>query len=342
MAGTEVTGRPAVETPAGASGRRRPSHRNYWHPLCLSEEVTEQPRSFLLLNEAVVAFRDAPGVAAFKDLCIHRGTALSLGSIEDGLLTCPYHGWRYDRTGACVHIPALPPGASIPRKARAIAYRALESQGLVWVALDEPVAPLAEWPRPGGPGDYEIFLAGSWVWHSSAGRVVENGMDFSHFNFVHKGLTELADGPIIKPHEVKETSGGIEYEYFDSLITRRYHVHIPFTLHDEKVEADGKTSIITIIASPRTDTTCSVYTFISRNHADAVAMAGKGTEQGRDAVRAAIAQVFDQDRRIVESQRPEQIPTDLREEMHLKVPDANAIAYRRLLGRIEDVGPHLP
>ena len=39
-----------------------------------------------------------------------------------------------------------------------------------------------------------------------------------------------------------------------------------------------------------------------------------------------------QDQVIVESQRPEEIPTDLREELHLKVPDASGIAYRRLLG----------
>src|SRR5258707_4053278 len=119
--------------PSCPSAPMKPTLANYWHPLCLSDDVTARPRPFRLLGEAVVAFRDADGVAAFKDLCIHRGTALSLGTITDGRLTCPYHGWEYDRTGACVHIPSLPPGSSIPRKARAIAYRAQERYGLVWV-----------------------------------------------------------------------------------------------------------------------------------------------------------------------------------------------------------------
>jgi hypothetical protein len=44
----------------------------------------------------------------------------------------------------------------------------------------------------------------------------------------------------------------------------------------------------------------------------------------------------------VESQRPEEIPTDLREELHLKVPDASGIAYRTLLGRIKKIEPFLP
>jgi phenylpropionate dioxygenase-like ring-hydroxylating dioxygenase large terminal subunit len=317
--------------------------RNYWHPLCMSVDITGQPRQFILLDEQVVAFRDAQGVTAFKDLCIHRGTALSLGEITDGRLTCAYHGWQYDRSGACVHIPALLPGASIPRKARAVVYRAEERYGMVWLALDEPVAPIPDWPHVSDPDpEYEFFLSGRWVWKSSAGRVIENGMDFSHFNFVHKGLTELADGPIIKQHKVREVLGGLAYEYDDSLITRKYRVQIPFTLHDEKVQRNGDTSVVTIIASPRTSTTAEVYTFVTRNHASAVALKGKGEVQDLDAVRTSIAEVFDQDRRIVESQRPWEIPTNLREELHLKVPDANALMYRRLLSRIAGIDPHMP
>jgi phenylpropionate dioxygenase-like ring-hydroxylating dioxygenase large terminal subunit len=336
---TTAKQKPMIPNP----GHSRLTLRNYWHPLCLSEDVTTQPRPFTLLDEQVVAFRDGGGVAAFKDLCIHRGTALSLGEITDGRLTCPYHGWQYDRTGACVHIPALLPGASIPRKARAVVYRAEERYGLVWLALDKPVAPIPTWPHvTDRDPDYEYFLSGRWVWKSSASRVIENGMDFSHFNFVHKGLTELADGPVIKQHEVREVPGGLAYEYDDSLITRKYHVQIPFTLHDEKVQRNGDTSVVTIIAAPRTSTTAEVYTFVTRNHASAVAMKGKGEVQDIGAVRIAIEEVFNQDRRIVESQRPEQIPIDLREELHLKVPDANALMYRRLLSLIADIQPHMP
>ena len=40
-------------------------------------------------------------------------------------------------------------------------------------------------------------------------------MDFSHFNFVHKGYTELADGPVIKDHAITHTETGIAYAYDD-------------------------------------------------------------------------------------------------------------------------------
>ena len=40
--------------------------------------------------------------------------------------------------------------------------------------------------------------------------------------------------------------------------------------------------------------------------------------------------IFGQDQRIVESQRPEQVPFDLADELHLKF-DAVAVAYRRAM-----------
>jgi hypothetical protein len=48
--------------------------------------------------------------------------------------------------------------------------------------------------------------------------------------------------------------------------------------------------------------------------------------------------VMCQDQAVVESLRPEQIPVDLREELHIKVPDAAGVALRRMLGRIEAEG----
>jgi hypothetical protein len=51
---------------------------------------------------------------------------------------------------------------------------------------------------------------------------------------------------------------------------------------------------------------------------------------------------MEQDQVVVESQRPERIPIDLKEELHLKVPDASGIAFRRMLGTIAEVTPFMP
>jgi phenylpropionate dioxygenase-like ring-hydroxylating dioxygenase large terminal subunit len=317
---------------------------NYWHPIAHSDDVTEQPTRFELLGEKICAFRTAAGVSAFKDLCIHRGTALSLGWVTDGRITCAYHGWQYDAAGKCVKIPSLPEGSTIPRKARAIAYRAEERYGLVWVAMDEPIAPIPafphdEWDDPSFHG----FLSSTYLWHSSAGRSVENFMDVSHFPFVHEGLLGSRDNTVMGEVEVVETDYGLYYMYEQEepnelysgpgQVTRwEYHLYTPFTIHLTKTVRDEKT-LISLVSAPTTPRLTHMYLFIVRNHR---------LDEDDRTFKDFSDTIMEQDRQIVESQRPEEIPTDLKDELHLKLPDASGIAYRRLLGRIDQVSRVLP
>ena len=324
-----------------------PTLQQDWHPIATIDEVTEQPQQFMLLGEKVVAFRDDEGAVALKDLCIHRGAELSGGRIEDGCLTCPYHGWQYDRTGRCIGIPALPADAPIPSKAHAIAYQVREAYGLVWVAMEEPAQAFPEWPSNAWENpDYHVFLVNTYTWATSAGRAVENAMDFSHFNFVHKGFTELFDGPLIKKHDVIHTETGLEYSYDDGARLREYTLHFPFVLHDRKTVTEearargveggtwsesadskpGDATILTFIASPVDAKKTRLFTFIARNHS---------LDKTDEEIAAGFDEIMEQDRRVVEGQRPEEIPVDIREELHLRVPDAASLAYRKLLSGVE-------
>ena len=84
----------------------------------------------------------------------------------------------------------------IPKRARAIPYTAREQFGLIWVAIAEPAQPFPQWPDNAFENPTtRVSLPGIYTLNASAGRVIENAMDFAHFNFVHKGYTELADGP---------------------------------------------------------------------------------------------------------------------------------------------------
>ena len=51
----------------------------YWYPVLWSKEVTDQPVPVKLLDQPLVIWRANGNLAAFYDLCIHRGAALSLG-----------------------------------------------------------------------------------------------------------------------------------------------------------------------------------------------------------------------------------------------------------------------
>ena len=110
-----------------------------WHPVGYSDEILkDSPFGTFLLDEAIVLWRTSDGKAhAMKDLCIHRGTALSLGWIKDDCIVCPYHAWRYDKHGECILIPQAP-NTKIPSKAKTPIYNCIEKYGIVWVAINKP------------------------------------------------------------------------------------------------------------------------------------------------------------------------------------------------------------
>lgn len=324
----------------------RPGLRNHWHAIATVDEVGEQPRQFRLLGEDLVAFATSGGVSVFRDLCIHRGTALSLGFVENGNLRCGYHGWAYDQTGTCVDIPSLPPGSPIPPKARAIAYRSDTRYGLVWVALDEPindipVFPDGEWSARG----FRTFVSHHYVWKSSAGRAVENFMDTSHFAFVHEGVLGSRDNTEIAEHQVTRRGSGL-YFYVEApepanlhsrpgdVIRWEYFLTGPFTIHLRKTVPSGDVTMISLTASPTSDKLTDMFLWIARNH--------DLDPESDDQFAQFTHGIMEQDRAIVESQKPEEIPVDLREELHLKVPDASGIAYRRLLGDFDGVAAFMP
>jgi phenylpropionate dioxygenase-like ring-hydroxylating dioxygenase large terminal subunit len=91
--------------------------------------------------------------------------------------------------------------------------------------------------------------------------------------------------------------------------------------------------VISLVSAPTEPKLTHMYFFIVRNHR---------LDEEDKTFKDFSDTIMEQDRVIVESQRPEEIPTDLKDELHLKVPDASGIAYRRLLGRIDQIMPFMP
>ena len=119
-----------------------PVLREYWHPVAFADDLNDGPVSVQLLDERVAVCRLGGDVKAFYDLCIHRGTPLSLGWVEGDRIVCAYHGWSYAGDGRCTRIPSVPDEHPIPKKACLTPYRAAERYGLVWVCMaDEPRPP---------------------------------------------------------------------------------------------------------------------------------------------------------------------------------------------------------
>jgi nitrite reductase/ring-hydroxylating ferredoxin subunit len=85
-----------------------------WAPLCpLAALSTVEGRSFVHEGRAVAAFRRGDVVHVVSDRCPHNGRTLHDGHLDGGLLTCRWHGWRFDVTTG--RSPDVPPGEEGPR-----------------------------------------------------------------------------------------------------------------------------------------------------------------------------------------------------------------------------------
>ena len=159
---------------------------NRWYVAALSTEVVEQPLARTVLNQPIVFYRDTEGVAiALEDRCVHRQAPLSLGEVIGDNLQCGYHGFTYDRSGACVRVPSqslVPPGACVR------AYPIIEKQGFVYVwpgdpALSHNVAPF-DFPFVNKEGWNKRYasLRGQFDYR----LLIDNLLDLTHLTFTHK------------------------------------------------------------------------------------------------------------------------------------------------------------
>lgn len=59
-------------------------------------------------SRSVLLSRNGAVVACFENACAHLGMQMDMGEVEDGILTCPYHGFQYDlRSGECLTAPEV-------------------------------------------------------------------------------------------------------------------------------------------------------------------------------------------------------------------------------------------
>ena len=317
--------------------------RPYWYPVAESSEIERDPIGVTILDEQVVVYRSHDGLHALRDLCMHRGTRLSLGSVRDGCLVCPHRGWVYGPDGRCVAIPSLRAGEQVPAGAAVPAYRVDEQYGLVWVALEKPRLPVPEFPEHDDP-DYRVFLAARWDWDASAARLVENSLDIGHLPWVHGGMLGDRDRPgriepynfTDQPYAEDHQDAGFTFEWdWDEVDRSQYgppgerlhyksRLYMPYTRRNTMYAQKGNLTLYQPTL-PVSASRVAFWYFMARDHSLDVP-----DSHFRDFSVGLLAQ----DRVIVENQHPKTLSVDLADEVHLRGPDAVSLRYRRALAGI--------
>ena len=168
-----------------------------------------------------------------------------------------------------------------------------------------------------------------------AGRQVEGFLDVAHFAWIH---TETFADPLnqeVPPYAPRETDYGFSVDYWSSVGNypasarhqapagfqwlRHFEMHLPFTA-TLTIHFPGEARLVIMnAASPVSARKTTMFAPIARNFDPHIPEAD---------IHAFNLKVFEEDRLMVETQRPERLPLDLTLEAHIPA-DRSSIAYRR-------------
>ena len=202
--------------------------RRYWQPCALAEEASQLPIHVKIFGECLVLYRDGNGTPGLLyPRCMHRGTDLIYGKVEDDGIRCCYHGWKFDAQGHCLEIPTES-NDKLRHRVRQPWYPLIEKYGLIWVYMgpadkqpefptfsieddlqpNETLMPYRWDTGPNGPPDAKLAAQGDYNWF----QMYDNWMDPFHVCVLHYTI----NGPqfsetlgIIPEVRFEETDDGV-------------------------------------------------------------------------------------------------------------------------------------
>jgi phenylpropionate dioxygenase-like ring-hydroxylating dioxygenase large terminal subunit len=321
--------------------------RDHWYPVSRSTDLQDLPVKVTLFDQAWVLWRDADGnPAAGADRCPHRGGSLSRGWVDQGNITCPYHGWQYAPHGRCVNIPYLDEGAAIPSRAKLGAAHVQEAYGLLWLCVGEPDAPVPTWVE-GEDEQFELHVEFFEQAPTNALRMVDNALDLSHITFVHQSTFGIPGELIIPPlPDVTSTPTGFmgtftidipgvakqmgleaqeharfervtEIEVLSPVIVR---TRFRFTQYPDS----SRDYAFFMAATPIDDKTCIYVRVTALNKLD--------TERSWDEFHKFSKRVLEEDI-VILGHTPSDFSPNVVDEVHIR-PDRLTVEYRRHLGSL--------
>ena len=316
---------------------------DHWYPVAEAATLTG-PTAIELLGEQLVVWPLGDGTfAASEAFCPHRSAHLAGGWITDGQLVCPYHGWRFDGTGRCTHIPQLDANLPTPSRAALRTYPVVEQYGMIWTCIgDEPVSdapPVWVEAELGWRLHVEFFEE----WHVAAPRIIDNNLDQSHVAYVH--MNTFGDpGQATMPHVdvVPNAVGG----FSSQLASSQPGVGVQLGLTDDETEQFERVSEVELLAPLTTRTRLRYggerpdYAFFgaavpiddSRSmYMRLTLLSGTEQQQPWDTFHAFGTRVKEEDRIILESTLDD-FPVDITSEVHLRC-DKVTLEYRKYLIR---------
>jgi len=344
MTSTSLPSTPSTSVLCG-----NPTLRDAWYVVARSIDVSTVPVAVMLLGTAVVVYRDADGsLVAAPDRCPHREAPLSKGSMRNGCLVCPYHGWAFAQEGRCVDVPSSSDHVPPPPRAHLETYSCSERYGLVWLCVGTPNGDIPVIQHEDDPTFRRINTPVD-VWRTSATRMVDNFLDMTHFPWVHTGtfgkgqetrvpkfeLGELDHGWYGYAYEVRanneSASGSLASGQTSAIVERSMTTgfHLPLDVRSTIRYDSGLEHILLLLSTPVDDVT-SYFTFVVWRNDDFAVSA-------EEIIRFDLA-IGAEDKRMLET-LPGVLPLDQTTLVNVQA-DKCSVEWRRRL--LDAMSPPLP
>ena len=186
--------------------------RMFWQPVCCSYELAAgQALPVRIMGDDFTLYRGDSGTPYLVGpRCAHRGTRLSVGSVEGECIRCFYHGWKYDGSGQCNEQPAEE--QPFAAKVRIPDYPVQEYIGLIfaYVGTGEP-PPLPRYAKFESP-DISLDVAGLRRICNYFNNI-DNSLDNAHVRFVHQRHRDSSQDHVVLGDpiiSVEESEWGIK------------------------------------------------------------------------------------------------------------------------------------
>ncbi|XP_018807768.2 chlorophyllide a oxygenase, chloroplastic-like [Juglans regia] len=181
---TNVMQRRLPRKSLNVSGPVQPYHprlMNFWYPVAFSADLKDDTMVPIdCFEEQWVIFRGKDGKpGCVRNTCAHRACPLHLGSVNEGRIQCPYHGWEYSTDGKCEKMPST---RLLDVKIKSLPC--FEQEGMIWIwpGNDPPTATLPSLQPPPGFQVHAEIVMELPVEH---GLLLDNLLDLAHAPFTH-------------------------------------------------------------------------------------------------------------------------------------------------------------
>lgn len=193
----------------------QPYPMNHWWVAAYSDEVSRDILGRTLLGQRVILYRTEAGEAvALSGVCPHRSYPLDKGRLVGDAVECGYHGFTFDKGGACIKVPNQ---AGVPTNSAIRRYPIVERGELIWIwpgdaeAADPELIPdieaiglgVDDWKREPTP---MVTIPGRYT------LLIDNLMDLGHASFIHADTIPGGDQVAMLPVEIVETAKSINVQ----------------------------------------------------------------------------------------------------------------------------------